>query len=321
MAQGWKDFTEKITELSGKWTAFTALGSFLLYALGYLTLRFHLTTLGVGTDLTVLDERYLFAGANFLIYFVSAVPIVLLLLIVSAALGFLAYRLLPMPIRSKIRIAGFSFRQWLTSPGTGRVVFTLAGIVFSVIVIQFVMRQCFLFSNLLLRDGLPDPAWLRTLLLDDTDARRSLYFAGLLAASAVPLGIFLIVGKKEQPAGFSQFLQPLLGLLAAIQFLMLPVNYGILVMDRVMPRVESMGEQKLSQGQTAWLVWEGKEGMTYLVRTVEKEREQKALVTLPRKDVKETRIIAYDPILRTLFAHPVKEKENTEGAKPQGGRQ
>ncbi|SEM18447.1 hypothetical protein SAMN04489760_10637 [Syntrophus gentianae] len=311
MVQGWKDFTEKIMELSGKWTAFTALGSFLLYALGYLTLRFHLTALGVGTDLTVLDERYLFAGANFLIYFVSAVPIVLLLLIVPAALGFLPYRLLPLRIRSKIQIAGSSFWQWITSPGTGRVVFTLAGIVFSVIVIQFFMRQCFLFSNLLLCDGLPDPAWLRTLLLDDKDGLRSLYFAGLLAASAVPLGISLILGKKEQPAGFSQFLQALLGLLTAIQFLMLPVNYGILIMDRVMPRVESMGEQKLSQGQTAWLVWEGKEGMTYLLRTIADNGEQKALVTLPRKDVKETRIIAYDPILRTLFAHQVKQKEST----------
>jgi hypothetical protein len=319
MAQVWKDLTDKIKELGGSWTSVTTLGSFLLYVLGYLSIRFHLTALGVGTDLAVLDERYLFAGAKFMVYLVSSVPIVLLLLLALAVLAFLPYRLLPSSIRQTIRTALSNFWQRLTSPEAGLDKLALAGVVFSVVTIQFIMRQCFLFSNLLLRDGLPDPAWLRGLLLDDSDGCRSLYFAGLLAGSAVTLGIFLALGKKELPAGFSRFLRGLLGFLAAVQFLMLPVNYGILITDKVMPRVESMGEQKLCHTQTAWLVWEGKGGMTYLVRTIENNKEQKALVTIPQKDVKETRIIAYDPILRTLFGHQVK-KGCAEGAKPQGGR-
>lgn len=185
--------------------------------------------------------------------------------------------------------------------------------------IQFVMRQCFFFSNLLLRNCLPDPVWLRALLLDESDLSRSLYFAGIVAGCAVTFGIFLVLRKRELPAVFSRLLRGLLGFLAAVQFLLLPVNYGILIVDKVMPRVERMGEQKLNQMQTAWLVWEGKEGMTYLVRTSEDNKEQKALVTIPKKDVKETRIIAYDPIFRTLFGHRAKQ-ECVEGTKPQGGR-
>ena len=66
VADLWQDLGDKVKGLAGTWTAYTALGSFTVYLLGYLTLRFHLTALGVGTDLAVLDERYLFAGAKFL---------------------------------------------------------------------------------------------------------------------------------------------------------------------------------------------------------------------------------------------------------------
>ena len=53
--------------LAGSWASYSALGSFALYVAGYLALRFHLTALGVGTDLAVLDERYVFTGARFVI--------------------------------------------------------------------------------------------------------------------------------------------------------------------------------------------------------------------------------------------------------------
>ena len=44
--------------LGSNWTTYTVVGSFLLYVVGYLALRFHLTAIGIGTDLAVLDERY-----------------------------------------------------------------------------------------------------------------------------------------------------------------------------------------------------------------------------------------------------------------------
>jgi hypothetical protein len=143
---------------------------------------------------------------------------------------------------------------------------------------------------------------MRALLLDKTDGLVSLYFAGLVTSSIVTFGLFLALRKKDIQTGFSRFLRGLLGFLVAVQFLLLPVNYGILITDKVMPRVEGLGERRLAVTQTAWIVWEGKEGMTYLVRTVEFGKEQKSLVTLPQKDVKETRIIGFDRIFRVLFA-------------------
>jgi len=74
VADGWTVLSDRVKTLAVDWTAYAALGSFVLYLLGYLTLRFHLTVLGIGTDLNVLDERYLFAGAKFLVYLVSTVP-------------------------------------------------------------------------------------------------------------------------------------------------------------------------------------------------------------------------------------------------------
>jgi len=72
VADGWTALSDKAKTFAVDWTAYAALGSVVLYLLGYLALRFHLTVLGIGTDLSVLDERYLFAGAKFLVYLVSA---------------------------------------------------------------------------------------------------------------------------------------------------------------------------------------------------------------------------------------------------------
>ena len=75
MADLGSELSDKLKELGANWAVYSALGSFALYLLGYLSLRFHLTVLGVGTDLAVLDERYLFAGTRFLVYVVSSVPL------------------------------------------------------------------------------------------------------------------------------------------------------------------------------------------------------------------------------------------------------
>ena len=56
----WSDFTEKLGSLAGKWTAYAAFGSFLLYLLGYLTLRFQLSTYGVATDLDLVRRKVSF---------------------------------------------------------------------------------------------------------------------------------------------------------------------------------------------------------------------------------------------------------------------
>src|SRR4029450_5747430 len=119
------DLGERISALVGDWTKYTVVGSFLLYVAGYLALRFHLTAIGVGTDLAVLDERYLFTGARFLVYLVSAVPIAVLATLPVAVVIWAAYKLVPEAARA-------SMCGWVMHP-TRLAVF---GIVFAISIIQ-----------------------------------------------------------------------------------------------------------------------------------------------------------------------------------------
>jgi hypothetical protein len=282
-----QDLSERIKALGGDWTKYTVVGSFLLYVVGYLALRFHLTAIGIGTDLAVLDERYLFAGARFLVYLVSAVPNIVLLALPGAVMAWGLYKLLPEATRASVG-------GWVMQPPR----LAVFGIVFAVLMIQFVMRQCFVFGDLLLARDLPaEPAWLVTLLLDDR--LMPLYFSLLVAACAVPLAILWALRNGEAQGGLAAFARGLLAFLAAVQVLLLPINYGVLIADKTLPRVAALGDKPLADGEDAWLVWEGKDGVTFLVRS--QERKRRALVTLPRTEVKRTEILGFDRILPRLF--------------------
>jgi hypothetical protein len=292
MAELLQNLNEKITTLGGNWTKYTVVVSFVLYVLGYLVLRFHLTSIGVGTDLAVLDERYLFTGARFLVYLVSAVPIVVLLALPTALVFYVMSRLLSTSFRRKTY-------AWWSKP----LRLALTGIVVSVLLIQLVLRQCFFFSNLLLAPQLPpDPAWLAQLLLDDR--LMPLYFSGMVAGCALPVALLWALRGTQPPSQVAMCAKALLACLVAVQLLLLPVNYGVLIVDKSLPRVAALGEKLLAAGEEAWLVWEGKDGVTWLVRSRKENSERRALVTLPRGDVKRTEITGYDRILSVLFAKP-----------------
>lgn len=282
-----EDLNQRIKALGGDWTKYTVVGSFLLYVLGYLSLRFHLTAIGIGTDLAVLDERYLFAGARFLVYLGASVPIVVVILLPMGLIVWAAIRLTPKRI-------GERGRAWVLQPTR----LVVLGIVFTVIVIQAVMRQPFLFSNLLLaRDLSAGPDWLARLLLDDR--LMLIYFSLLVAACAVPIAILARLRNAEAQDRPAAFATGLLACLAAVQVLLLPINYGILVADKTMARVATLGERSLGDGEEAWLVWEGKDGVTFLVRDQNRKR---TLVTVPRAEVKRMEILGFDRILPVLFA-------------------
>ena len=280
-----RDLGASVSALGSDWTKYSVVGSFLLYVFGYLAVRFHLTAIGIGTDLSVLDERYLFAGARFLVYFVSTVPSLLLLLSPVALLLWGLFTLWPASARA---VRGVPERR----PGA----LALGGVVVAVITIQFVMRQCFLVNDLLLARSLPaEPAWLIGLLFNDQ--WMPLYFGWLVLMCGVSIAILLVI-RSAEPRGFVGAGRALLALLAVVQILLLPVNYGILIMDNVLPRVAGVGSEPLAEGDAAWLVWEGKDGVTFLVRHVNRQR---VLVTLPRADVKRMEIVGFDPMVPTLF--------------------
>ena len=319
MAEVWTALRDKVKSVAADWAAYAALGSFLLYLLGYLVLRFHLTVLGIGTDLNVLDERYLFAGAKFLVYLVSTVPSVVLLGLLLAALVYgVCWLLAKTPVATTLRRGWTRLQAWCWHP----VRLPLIGVVLAVLMVQCVMRQCFFFSNLLLAPRLPPPAWLGALLLAPTDSLRALYFAALVAATALSAWLFWCSRSCGPQPGWSLGLHGLLGVLVAVQGLLLPVNYGILVVDKTMPRVANLGDQKvLAPGQEAWLVWEGKDSMTYLLRQRRAGQDVRTLVTLPRSEIKRLEMTGYDPILRVLFAGPFPQAlsrppQNTQEKRP-----
>jgi hypothetical protein len=290
---------EKLKAVATGWSAYTAFASFLLYVLGYLTLRFHLTALGVGTDLTVLDERYLFAGARFVVYLVSAVPIVLLLALIVLGVLYVPFWLLPASIRS-----GMSAR-W-TQIRAQPIRLTVAGIIISVLMIQLVMRQCFAYSNLLLAPNLPpEPAWLACLMRND--GLMSLFYSALIAGAAIPAAIaFGLNGSPEERRSY-WLLRAMLIFLIAVQLLLLPANYGVLIVDKSLARVGLIGAEPVKEGLQAWLVWEGKDAVTYFIR--KSAGNTRSLLTIPRVDAKKTDIIGYDRIVPTLVSDPEERRE------------
>lgn len=288
----WEDLKERLKELAGSWPGYVTLGSFALYLLGYLCIRFHLTVLGIGTDLKVLDERYLFAGAKFLVYLFATIASVVLIAIVFS------------PV---IALCVYLLKRWEPLRHTTTVVLVL-GILLTVGAIQFVMKQCFEFSNLLLARELP---WtglnLGSLFLEERDTLRPLYFVFLVAVTALSASILLYVNKRVQAASATRPLVVLFAFLVGVQFLLLPVNYGVFIMDKQTPKVASFGDRTpLAADQEAWLVWEGDQGVTYLVRGPEADpgaatARLRRLVTLPKGEVKRTEIIRYDSIFARIF--------------------
>ncbi|HEX7635590.1 MAG TPA: hypothetical protein VF427_09970, partial [Noviherbaspirillum sp.] len=265
---------------------YTVISSFLLYVFGYLTLRFHLTALGIATDLAVLDERYLFAGAWFLVVLVTTIPKVGLMTLFVMAAAWVPHRLLP--IEPQRRIAA-----WLMQPAR----LAAFGLMFSLIVIQSMMSQCFLFSNLLLGPELPaNPPWLRRWLLDQNDRPVWFYFDAMVAACVLTLAVLWAL-RGQALFGTTKIIRALLVFLAGVQVLMLPVNYGWLIADKSLPRVTAVGDKPLGAGEQAWLVWEGKEGVTYLLR----DGKRRALLTVPHSEVKHIEIIGFDKILPVLY--------------------
>jgi hypothetical protein len=288
----------KEKKADGRWALFTGIGSFVLYLFGYLSLRFHLSVLGVDTGLSVLDERYLFAGAQFLVYLLTSAPVALILVFAARW------------VLRRVRLAFLRRAETMV----------VSGVVVSIVAIQFVMRQCLPFTNLLLRRDLPPPGWVQALLLDDTGALQSLYFSALLAW-VLGLAWLLVEGARQQawpwPAP-----NWILASVVSIQFLLLPVNFGVLIADQDVPRVTTMdGKEDLKSNVQAWRVWEGKESTTFFVRRWDKDHEtSRTLVSLDKESIKKTEIAGYDRVFRLLYPWPGDPTADNSGDKTKGGQ-
>jgi hypothetical protein len=130
----------------------------------------------------------------------------------------------------------------------------------------------------------------------------------LLVGVTLTAALLYSAGTRLGPTFHPRLLAALLAILVGIQILLLPVNYGILIMEKDLPKVTAIGDETpLGPGQEAWLVWEGSQGMTYLLQTsttapgTQQVDKRRSLVTLPRKDFKKLEITRYDQILKYIF--------------------
>jgi len=284
MADLLRDLSQKVKALGADWSKYVVVGTGVLYLVGYLALRFHLTVLGVGTDLAVLDERYLFTGGRFAVHLLTSLANVIFVALLLLLLG----QAVPARVRARAR-------KWIRNPARAAAV----GIVLAIALIQLVMRQCFGFSNLLVADHLPDsPGWIAALMLRDSP---SLYFDALVAGLVVTAALLWSARAAQPPAPPAPPLAvALLGVLLAIEAVLLPVNYGVFIVDKSLARVTAVGDKALADGEQAWLAWEGKDGVTWLVGRG-KGPARRTLTTLPRADVKRIEIVGYDRIFPKLF--------------------
>jgi hypothetical protein len=222
------------------------------------------------------------------------VPNVLVVVLVLVVVACLPYLLVP--ASAKARLYGWG-TAWRSRPHR----IGLLGTVFALAMIQLVLRKCFVFGNLLLAPRLPEYEWIDSILLGDP-AVRSLYFSGLVAGTLLTGVLLLLSAERGDAAGtsLSRAVSGLLVFLFAVEFLLLPVNYGILIASQELPRVsEISSDEKSVAGQRSWLVWETKGALTYLVQ--DSLASRRALLTIPRKDSRIS-IVGYDNIFRVLFA-------------------
>ena len=92
------------------------------------------------------------------------------------------------------------------------------------------------------------------------------------------------------------------GFLIVVQFILLPLNYGILSGTNFLPKVAPPSGLSATDGVSTWLVWEGKNGMTYFRYDKNNKENERTLVTIPKSSIPKTEILSYDHLLSDLFA-------------------
>jgi len=287
----------------------TALGSAVVYVLGYLALRYKLWALGIAIQLPLVDERYLFAGAVFLVNVATSIP-----RIVLAVAAFSLLLWLCPPTRNIVSIRGPGSEKdrlgvappgWIAKLEERASEVTIVGIVLAALAIQFVTAHCFVFRNILLMEHLPEGSLLKPA-ITSTGYKLIQYYFDFLVAITLFLGVlfFLVAPRMLRGSAFAQLLGLILGGLIAIQVLLLPVNYGLLVSYRKLPKVEiSSHAAILREWDDYWLLWEGKkdEAVAFLAMRKTPACCRRTLLLVPRRDVSAITILRYEEIMPILF--------------------
>lgn len=304
----------------------------LLYACGYVVLRFRLEALGLDSPGSPLHRQVWDAGLVFLLDLLGSISVVALF-VLALALLCLPYRLLPGRWRAAVHknLAGRRERfqtRWST-PGR----LALAGTVLATATIELALRPSFGLKDVLLAVELPAPLWLQPVLLARGLAL-PLYLAVVLSATAVSGRLAWMAWKSPGHSSRSVFLAALLSCLVAVEVAWLPAGYGTLTSGRDVARVEAPWARR---GEDVWLLWRDRDRVAYLVRTSplvrsspassaessagalgaaeavppppegrEESRRQlpteaRRLVVVPRGDGEEMEVLCREPLLRRIY--------------------
>lgn len=265
-------------------STYTAVATAALYLFGYLAERFHLTALGVITDLGVLDERYLFAGARFLAFLLAEVPVLATVALPIAVLAQLVWRRMP------------ALRKRLAALAQNVSLLLWASVVVAVVTIRLWMGACVALHDLALERP-PQPAWLFDLLKNPNSMSRTLFFLGMLFCVTLVCAPVIAAYRLPRPTPALKALFGAAVLLAAITVLLLPVNHGVVVTPYSMARVAAVGKTAVPAGQKAWLLYEGKDWMTYFVLA----GNQRTLVSVPAKEIDRIEVSGGDSLFDVLY--------------------
>ena len=267
-------------------SAYAGVGTFLLYLFGYLALRFHITALGIVTDLGLLDERYFFAGARFVVFLAFCLPIVTMIGVPAVLLAKL--------VSNRLRPA---WKKRMASEFRRPAVLLWISVVLALIVIQARMTVCLYMLDLPLAARLPGPPWLDELLTQHDNIYLTFFFIELLLCAAAVC--WPVIAASRLPLD-SRGLKALFGtaaVLAVLTVLLIPVNFGMVVMPYSMQRTTSIGKAPLAAGQQGWLLFEGKEWMTYFV----KSPAGVSVVAVPVKEIDKIEVKGSDSLFDVLY--------------------
>ena len=260
----------------------------------------------------MLDERYLFAGANFLIFlaYAAAANVFIALALAATVYGF--YRLLTL-LTTWRPIAEFaSLGHWISAP----LRLALTGLALSAAFFFLVMTSCLEFSNILLREKLPK-SYLRDWLLQEGPCSQPItwYIIGMVGVAMVASVVLLKLHSEKPRTMMSVGIRHLLAFFVAMLWLMLPVNYGCLFMNKRIPKVIHLENTiPIAQGKEVWLVWESKDNLTFLLSSGNPKTGGRSLLTISRDQVKTVEVITYDPLFPTLFG-PQQQDKNCDQKK------
>ncbi|MGF7213549.1 hypothetical protein GGE65_008194 [Skermanella aerolata] len=307
----WAPLATAFRHAVAHWATVSATGTFALYLFGYLSLRYKLTALGIGADLGLIDERYLFEGIRFLAYIVSIFPNLILLGLILALPAWLVYRLTPSAWRQRTVNKG---RAWRGRARMSRPEWpAILGIVLSLMVIQVLMRKIMPFSNLLLLDRktvenfLQNDIWLFSMMVCGPEGLVYFYFHALVSLTIIASLLHMSSRYSAPGRGGLRLARGTLVLLLGVQILLLPINFGVLVSaSQAMPRVRPTGEGlALASGGVAWLVWESPKGVTYLIDDRTTRPDRLGLFTVQREKAPIIEIIGYDSPMRHILGSHV----------------